>query len=86
MTLAEHVQWARRRAHEYVDRGAIHDAVSSMLSDLRKHEEIPGAAVACCGFVSLALVKDAGSARKWIDDCLPSVPVEPRVSKLARAC
>jgi hypothetical protein len=39
MTRAEHVEWAKRRATEQVDRGDGPGAIASMLSDLGKHEE-----------------------------------------------
>ena len=38
---AEHLQWCKRRALEYVERGQLHDAWASMASDLNKH---PGTA------------------------------------------
>ena len=39
MTRSEHVEWCKKRALEYVDHGDLNDAVTSMLSDLRKHPE-----------------------------------------------
>lgn len=39
MTRAEHLEWCKQRAREYVDRGELDAAVISMLSDLNKHEE-----------------------------------------------
>jgi hypothetical protein len=39
MTKAEHLQWARARAIEYLDKGDAHQAFSSFASDLQKHEE-----------------------------------------------
>ena len=42
MTRAEHMQWCRQRALEYVDAGDIDLALVSMLSDLGKHDETQG--------------------------------------------
>ncbi len=39
MTRAEHLQWAKGRALEYVDAGDLSQAYTSMASDLGKHEE-----------------------------------------------
>ena len=39
MTRSEHVKWCKKRALEYVDRGDVINAFSSMCSDLKKHEE-----------------------------------------------
>lgn len=42
MDRAEHLQWAKDRAMEYVAMGDYSNAVASMLSDLGKHEETAG--------------------------------------------
>lgn len=39
MTRQEHLEWCKKRAHEYLERGDVLNAVTSMLSDLNKHEE-----------------------------------------------
>lgn len=39
MTRQEHLHWAKERALEYVAQGDLENAVTSMLSDLDKHEE-----------------------------------------------
>jgi hypothetical protein len=38
-TREEHLAWCKQRAHEYLDRGDLLDAVTSMMSDLDKHPE-----------------------------------------------
>lgn len=38
-TRAEHLQWAKSRALEYVDAGDTTNALASMINDLRKHPE-----------------------------------------------
>jgi len=42
MTRKEHIQWCKKRAHEYVGAGDLDQAVTSMLSDLGKHDETRG--------------------------------------------
>ena len=39
MTRQEHLDWCKKRAHEYLSRGYLADAVASMMSDLNKHPE-----------------------------------------------
>lgn len=40
MTREEHLDWSKKRALEYVERGDYMNAVTSMMSDLRKHDEL----------------------------------------------
>ena len=40
MTRAEHLAWAKGRALQYLDVGDITNALGSMISDLRKHDEL----------------------------------------------
>jgi hypothetical protein len=35
----QHLEWCKQRAREYLKTGDIHNAISSMLSDLSKHPE-----------------------------------------------
>ena len=35
----EHINWAKKRANEYIDRGDIKSALRSFYSDMKKHEE-----------------------------------------------
>lgn len=39
MTREEHLQWCKKRALEYCDKGDVSNAFSSMASDLKKHPE-----------------------------------------------
>ena len=39
MTRAEHLKWCKERALEYARRGEAQNAVASMASDLRKHDD-----------------------------------------------
>lgn len=41
-TRAEHVDWCKQRALEYVTAGQPHDALASLNSDLSKHPETAG--------------------------------------------
>ena len=38
-TRDEHVAWCKQRAREYLDRGDIKNAITSMLSDMGKRED-----------------------------------------------
>jgi len=38
-TRAEHVAWCKQRALEYVDQGELGQALASMTSDMRKHDD-----------------------------------------------
>jgi hypothetical protein len=42
MTRDEHMAWCKKRAHEYLDRGDVPNAVTSMASDLGKHPDTAG--------------------------------------------
>lgn len=39
MTRQEHLEWCKKRAHAYLDRGDVKNAIASMMSDLNKHPE-----------------------------------------------
>lgn len=39
MTRAEHLEWAKQRALEYVERGNLFDAMASIGSDLNNHDD-----------------------------------------------
>ncbi len=39
MDRQSHLEWCKKRAHEYLARGDVQNAVTSMLSDLNKHPE-----------------------------------------------
>lgn len=41
-TRAEHMEWCKQRALEYVERGDLNQAFQSMMSDLGKHPETAG--------------------------------------------
>ena len=67
MTRDEHMAWAKGRALEYVERGELLNAVTSMASDLSKHDEIKAhPALALLGGM-YAVDGDAAAVRRWID-------------------
>lgn len=39
MTRSEHLNWAKARALEYLDRGDLANALTSFCSDMNKHDE-----------------------------------------------
>jgi hypothetical protein len=63
----EHLAWAKKRAHEYVDRGELMNAVTSMGSDMKKHPELginDHVFLAGCMF---EVKKGPEAVRRWID-------------------
>lgn len=64
MTRAEHLQWAKNRAMEYVNAGDYTSAVASMLSDLGMHEGT--ASSARIGSALMLTVKDRKTATDFV--------------------
>jgi len=69
MTRAEHLEWCKKRALEYVDAGDINQAYASMGSDLRKHEETANHPALEVGIMMLVTgrIKTPGEMRKFIN-------------------
>jgi hypothetical protein len=67
-TRDEHLEWCKQQAHEYLDQGDIHNAVTSMLSDLSKHPETKnvGEKLAPLGIFYI-MNNDHQGARRFID-------------------
>lgn len=67
MERAEHLEWCKKRALEYLDAGDYNNAVTSMLSDLGKHEETRGVGekMAMLGMFTL-MNPDHDSVRRFI--------------------
>ncbi len=68
-TRAEHIEWCKRRAFEYVEAGDMQQAWASMASDLGKHPETEshigielGAMMLFAGFL-----RDPIKMREWIE-------------------
>lgn len=69
MTRDEHMAWCKKRALEYIDRGDIPNAVTSMASDLGKHPETEGHIGINLGMMMLmsGSLSDPREARRFID-------------------
>ena len=70
MTRSEHVEWAKKRALEYIDNGGdISGAWSSMASDLSKHSETSNHAGLQLGMMMLmgGHLSDVPKMRKFIE-------------------
>lgn len=69
MTRDEHLAWCKKRAHEYLDRGDITNAIASMGSDLRKHPETENHAGIALGTMLMLTgnLSDMHEARRFID-------------------
>lgn len=66
-TRAEHIKWAKDRAIELLEAGDWQEAITSMLSDLSKHEETArlGETMAIIGMFEIMNGNDE-SARRFI--------------------
>lgn len=53
MNRAEHLQWCKTRAMEYVNKGDLNQAVTSMLSDLSKHPETKASSEGICAQIGM---------------------------------
>lgn len=67
-TREDHLEWCKRRAREYLDRGDVNQAVTSMLSDLGKHDETKavGEKLAMLGMMA-CMSGDITEARRFIE-------------------
>lgn len=67
MTRDEHVEWCKKRALEYLDRGDIKNAVTSMMSDMDKHPECRvNQALSMLGMMAI-MQNDHAGARRFIE-------------------
>lgn len=68
MSREEHLAWCKARAHEYIETGDVQQAVTSMMSDLQKHDDTKTIApeVLALGF-SAILSGDREQVRRYID-------------------
>lgn len=66
MTRDEHMEWCKKRALEYVDRNPV-EAVTSMLSDLSKHEETKGIGYKMAMFGIMFASKSPQQAKQFIE-------------------
>jgi len=63
-----HLEWCKKRAHEYLARGDIPNAVTSMLSDMNKHPEtaLNNPTLAMLGMLAVQSGSET-EARRFID-------------------
>ncbi len=61
MTRQEHLEWCKKRAHEYVNKGDLLNGVTSMMSDLGKHPELAKSAGGALGMLGLLAMQQAQS-------------------------
>jgi hypothetical protein len=66
MTRAEHVQWCKTRALQYLDAGDPLQAVTSMCSDMDKHAEAKVHPMIFMIGLKYAGDCDTGQVRAWI--------------------
>ncbi len=67
MTRDEHVEWCKKRAREYLDKGDLENAIASMISDMNKHPECRvNEYLAVLGIMSVR-DRDVAGARRFID-------------------
>jgi hypothetical protein len=68
VTRADHVRWCKQRALAILDSGDVREALTSMLSDLGKHDETRGLA-ATIGLLYLQafMQNSASAARTFIE-------------------
>jgi len=61
----EHLQWAKDRAIEYLDRGDIRNAITSFMSDLGKHADTRDSPVIGMGMMIMQMNNEK-DARDYI--------------------
>jgi len=69
MTRQEHLEWCKTRALEYVDSGDFQGAITSMMSDLGKHDETQGHAgiQRSVGLMMIGQLSSAEEVRRFIE-------------------
>lgn len=68
-TREEHLAWCKQRALEYCDRGQPTEAITSMLSDIRKHPETDSPALTqmTMGLMMVGALSSTEQARRHIN-------------------
>lgn len=68
MDRSEHLQWCKDRALEYLNRGDLNNAATSMMSDMKKHPETANYPAVLDQLVMLELMnRNADGVRRWIE-------------------
>ena len=68
-TRAEHLAFCKERALEYLNRGDVPNAVTSMMSDLNKHPETalsPNSPLIALGMIAV-MERDQAGAQRFIE-------------------
>jgi hypothetical protein len=70
MTRTEHLEWAKKRAIEYVDKGELSSAYASFVSDMGKHDGTRGHVSLAMGLQLqlMGQLETAEEMRKFIND------------------
>jgi hypothetical protein len=68
MDRQSHLEWCKKRAHEYLAKGDVANAVTSMLSDMDKHPEtkLNTPTLAMLGMLAVKS-NSVSDARRFID-------------------
>lgn len=67
-TREEHIEFCKVRAREYLDRGQIADGITSMMSDLNKHEDTRSAGESMAMLAMLCMTQnDMAEARRFVE-------------------
>jgi hypothetical protein len=70
MTYDEHIAWCKKRALEYLERGNVQEAFTSMLSDLSKHPETKihvGSEIGVGMMLIPGWINNPVEVRRWIE-------------------
>lgn len=68
-TREEHLAWCKQRALEYIDRGEINEGLTSMMSDMSKHQETASPALdqLTVGLMMVGALSTREEARRHIN-------------------
>jgi hypothetical protein len=66
MTRDEHLEWCKKRAREYLPGNPV-EAMTSMMSDLTKHEELKNHVGLQIAPMFYGAHNDPTAVRRWID-------------------
>ncbi len=67
-TRQEHIEFCKKRAKAYLDQGDVTNGITSMLSDLNKHEEtrFDGSTLSSLGMMYV-MNNDLAGARRFVE-------------------
>lgn len=63
----QHLQWCKKRALEYVERGQLQQAITSMMSDMNKHSRTAGTIHPALFIIGASDARDPAKVRAWIE-------------------